>query len=162
MVLLNSPGNPLGNMLSRQEVEQINEIVDARSYIINDEIYNNVCFYEPYRSPLSYLPAKYREVNIVTNSLSKGFRLYTKRVGFALLPEPLQMPMRIVQQHTQLCCDPVVQKSVIPVLEDWAASEELCRLYRARAEEGFEQLSGTGCVPIRAEGGFYLVIDCQD
>ncbi|MFL5340560.1 MAG: aminotransferase class I/II-fold pyridoxal phosphate-dependent enzyme, partial [Gemmataceae bacterium] len=31
-----------------------------------------------------------------------------------------------------------------------------------RAEYAFEQLQGTGCRPIRAEGGFYVVLDCAD
>src|SRR5207248_257671 len=46
VVVINNPGNPLGNVLSRDEVLQIYQAVGDRAYVVNDEIYNNCCFYE--------------------------------------------------------------------------------------------------------------------
>ena len=57
-------------------------------------------------------------MTVVTTSFSKGFRLYTKRVGYALLPDELVMPLRIVQQHTLLTHDPVTQHAMIEALGD--------------------------------------------
>jgi aspartate/methionine/tyrosine aminotransferase len=162
VVVINNPGNPVGNVLTRDEVLSIYETVGDRAYVVNDEIYNNCCFYEPFVCPLSYLPESSRRVTIVTNGFSKGFRLYTKRVGFALLPDELVMPMRIVQQHTLLTHDPVTQYAMIEALADRESPRELARVYRQRAEYATEQLSGTGCRPVPADGGFYVVVDCDD
>jgi len=161
VVVLNSPGNPLGNVLSREAVEEINEIVAGRSFIVHDEIYNNVVFEGQYRCPLAYLD-RHHDVHIVTNSFSKGFRMYTKRIGYAILPEPLIMPMRIVQQHTLLTCDPVAQMGMIEALRDSDSPRELTALYAARARYTVERLTNTGCRPIEPEGGFYAVLDCTD
>ncbi len=161
IVVLNSPGNPLGNVLSREEILGINEIVDGRSWIINDEIYNNVMFQGVYTSPLTYLDERHRRVNIVTNGFSKGFRLYTKRVGYAILPEPLLAPLRIVQQHTLLTADPATQYAMVEALSQLEAPRELCRLYKARADYAVSALRRcSDCHAIEPEGGFYIVLDC--
>jgi (5-formylfuran-3-yl)methyl phosphate transaminase len=159
-VVINSPGNPIGNVLSRDEVLDIYRIVNDQAFVINDEIYNNVCFYERFTCPLSYLPKSSRRVTVATNGFSKGFRLYTKRVGFALLPDELVMPMRIVQQHTLLTHDPVMQYAMVEALADLEGPRELTRVYRGRAEYAFRKLQGSGCRPVRADGGFYVVLDC--
>ncbi|MDA1327242.1 MAG: aminotransferase class I/II-fold pyridoxal phosphate-dependent enzyme, partial [Proteobacteria bacterium] len=88
LVVVNSPGNPVGNIVTPDELREIYEIVDHQAYVLNDEIYNNTMFYEKFHSPLELLP-DHRDMTIVTNSFSKGFRMYTKRVGFAILPTEL-------------------------------------------------------------------------
>ena len=162
VVVINNPGNPVGNVLTQDEVRAIYDTIGDQAYVVNDEIYNNCCYYDEFACPLSYLPESSRRITIVTNSFSKGFRMYTKCVGFALLPDELVMPLRIVQQHTLLTHDPVTQLAMIESLKDLESPRELCRIYRGRAEYSFDQLTGTGCVPIRADGGFYVVLDCSD
>ena len=161
LVVVNSPGNPLGNIVKPDELRQIYDIVDHQAYVLNDEIYGNCMFYEDFRSPLELLP-ECDDLTIVTNSFSKGFRMYTKRVGFAILPQELQANLRVMQQHTLLCTDPCYQYGMIAALDDEESPAELAGIYKARAEYTTEQLRNTGCEPIAAEGGFYAVLRCAE
>ena len=161
LVVINSPGNPIGNIVTPDEMREMYEIVDRQAYVLNDEIYNNTMFYDEFHSPLALLP-EYRDMTIVTNSFSKGYRMYTKRIGFALLPEELQVNLRVIQQHTLLCTDPCYQYGMIAALEDEESPEELTRIYRSRAEYTTERLTGTGCEPVAAEGGFYAMLRCEE
>lgn len=161
LVVINSPGNPIGNIVTPEEMRQMYEVIDHQAYVLNDEIYNNTMFYDEFHSPLELFP-EYRDMTIVTNSFSKGFRMYTKRVGFAILPEELQRNLRVMQQHTLLCTDPCYQYGMIAALEDEDSPAELTEIYRSRAEYTTEQLNGTGCEPISAEGGFYAILRCED
>ncbi len=161
LVVINSPGNPLGNIVTPDEMREMYEIVDRQAYVLNDEIYNNTMFYDEFHSPLALLP-EYQDLTIITNSFSKGYRMYTKRIGFALLPEELQVNLRVIQQHTLLCTDPCYQYGMIAALEDEESPEELSRIYRSRAEYTTERLTGTGCEPIAAEGGFYAILRCEE
>ena len=161
LVVINSPGNPLGNIVTPDEMREMYEIVDRQAYVLNDEIYNNTMFYDEFHSPLALLP-EHRDMTIVTNSFSKGYRMYTKRIGFALLPEELQVNLRVIQQHTLLCTDPCYQYGMIAALEDEESPEELTRIYRSRAEYTTERLTGTGCEPVAAEGGFYAMLRCEE
>ena len=161
LVVINSPGNPVGNIVNVDEMREIYEIVGRDAYILNDEIYNNTMFYEKFHTPLAVMP-EHRDHTIVTNSFSKGYRMYTKRVGFAILPEELQTNLRVIQQHTLLCTDPCYQDGMIEALDDEASPEVLSDVYRARAEYTTERLAGTGCEPIAAEGGFYAMLRCAE
>ena len=160
LVVINSPGNPIGNIVTPDEMRQIYDIVDGNAYILNDEIYNNTMFYEEFRSPLALFPER-RDMTIVTNGFSKGYRMYTKRVGFAILPEVLQTNLRVIQQHTLLCTDPCYQHGMITALADEESPAHLTSVYRSRAEYTTERLQGTGCEPIAAEGGFYALLRCE-
>ena len=161
LVVINSPGNPVGNIVTPEEIREMYEIVGGHAYVLNDEIYNNTMFYDDFHSPLALLP-EYANTTIVTNGFSKGYRMYTKRVGFAILPEELQVNLRVIQQHTLLCADPCYQYGMIAALEDDQSLGELTRTYRARAEYTTERLAGTGCHPIAAEGGFYAILRCEE
>lgn len=161
LVVVNSPGNPIGNVVQPDELREIYQIVDRQAYILNDEIYNNCVFHQQFQSPLELLP-EYNDVTIVTNSFSKGFRMYTKRVGFAILPKELQVNLRVMQQHTLLCTDPCYQYGMIAALEDEESPAELAAVYKSRGKYTTEQLSDTGCNPVDAEGGFYAVLQCVD
>ena len=161
IVVINNPGNPLGNIIPKKDIIKVNDFVNGRSYIVHDEIYNNTVFYANYESPLSYLN-KCLDTHIITNSFSKGFRMYTKRVGYAIIPSHLIMPMRIIQQHTLLTCDPINQYGMVEALKDLSAPKELMQTYRMRAEYTVEKLKGTGCNPIKPYGGFYIVLDCKE
>ncbi|MFV1980465.1 MAG: aminotransferase class I/II-fold pyridoxal phosphate-dependent enzyme, partial [Rhodothermia bacterium] len=119
----------------------------------------NTMFYDEFHSPLAILP-EHADQTIVTNSFSKGYRMYTKRVGFAILPEELQTNLRVIQQHTLLCTDPCYQFGMIAALGDEESPKQLTGVYRARAEYTTDRLAGTGCEPIAAEGGFYAMLRC--
>lgn len=161
LVVVNSPGNPIGNIVQPDELRAIYDIVDGDAYVLNDEIYSNTMFYEPFHSALELLP-EHRDSTIVTCGFSKGFRMYTKRVGFAIMPDELQRHLRVIQQHTLLCTDPVYQHGMIAALEDEESPSELTAIYRGRAEYTTERLAGTGCTPVAAEGGFYAVLRCAE
>lgn len=161
VVVINSPGNPLGNVIPKEDIIELNDIVAGQAYIMHDEIYNNTMFYADYESPLTYLD-KHRDVHVITNAFSKGFRMYTKRVGYAIVPESLIMPMRIMQQHTLLTCDPVNQYGMVEALKDLESPRQLMEVYRGRAEYSYNTLKDTGCNPIKADGGFYITLDCGD
>ena len=161
LVVVNSPGNPVGNVVTPDELREIYDIVDGQTYVLNDEIYNNTMFYEDFHSPLELFPER-KDVTIVTNSFSKGFRMYTKRIGFAILPTELQTNLRVIQQHTLLCTDPCYQYGMIAALEDEDSPRELMNVFKDRAEYTTMRLTGTRCTPIGSEGGFYAILRCEE
>jgi len=161
LVIINSPGNPVGNIVTPEEMAEIYKIVDGQAYVLNDEIYNNTMFYDEFHSPLELFP-EHRDMTIVTNSFSKGFRMYTKRIGFAILPTELQTNLRVIQQHTLLCTDPCYQYGMIAALDDEESPKELTSVYKARAEYTTKRLTGTRCTPVAAEGGFYAMLRCEE
>lgn len=161
VVVINTPGNPLGNILTEAELFQIDEIVDGRAAIINDEIYANICFDKPGISVMQLQGTKSRF--ITTDAFSKGFRMYSRRVGYCIVPEELITPLTVIQHHTLLTTDPVPQFGAITALQYLDEVQHLVNLYRERRDytlTRLKEIPGVRVAP--AEGSFYITLDCKD
>ena len=161
LVVLNSPGNPYGNILTVEDYCEILDIVDGNAYILSDEIYRNLGFSG--KVP-SIFDVKTKSGNvIVSNAFSKGFRMYTARVGFFIIPDELVKTFRVLLQHTLLTASPSAQYACIEALNHPEEVEELCKLYKAKSEYTLEQLGPIKDITVtKAQGGFYLVIFCDN
>ena len=111
IVVINTPGNPLGNVLTDEELYEIDYIVNGQAVIINDEIYSNVYFDQKNKSVMDLKNTK--STFITTNSFSKAFRMYSRRVGYCIVPDEMIEPLTVIQHHTLLTVDPVVQFGII-------------------------------------------------
>ena len=161
VVVINTPGNPLGNIMTRDELNYIDEVVDGNAVIINDEIYANIYFDKKCLSVMQLKNTKSQF--ITTNAFSKGFRMYSRRVGYCILPEELITPMTVMQHHTLLTLDPIVQYGAIAALNHQEEVEALRELYKSRRDYTMNCLSNiAGIIPLRSEGSFYITIDCEN
>ncbi len=158
MVVLNSPGSPLGNRLTTADLRQVDEAVDGRAVIVSDEIYRNIYFDE--EAPSLGALSDPRSPIVVTNAFSKGFRMYARRVGYAVVPSEFTGPLATMQDHTLLTADPVPQYGAIEALRHPDEVDALRLLYAGRRDYAMKRLAEVpGMRPIRAEGSFYLTID---
>lgn len=160
LVVINSPGNPLGNILTIEELYFIDSIVDGRAPIINDEVYDNVCFDGQSPSVMGLRDAK--SMFITTNSFSKAYRMYSRRVGWCIVPNELITPMTVIQHHTLLTTDPICQFGAVKALDYQDEVEYLRTLYKSRRDytlEGFHQVKDVRAIPSAAS--FYITLDCK-
>lgn len=166
IVVINSPGNPLGNILTREEFIEIDEIVNGKSYIISDEIYINMGFDETPISALNVFgwgsESKSKSKFIYTNSLSKGYRMYSRRVGWCIVPEELIIPLTVVQHHTLLTADPVGQFAAIEALNHPGELEYLRDIYKKRRDYTINKFKNILDVhAINSKGSFYITLNCM-
>ncbi|EPR10465.1 pyridoxal phosphate-dependent aminotransferase [Ruminiclostridium papyrosolvens] len=161
IVVINTPGNPLGNVLTDEELYEIDRIVDGKAVIINDEIYSNTYFDEKNKSVMQLKDTK--SVFITTNAFSKAYRMYSKRVGYCIVPDELVDPLTVIQHHTLLTVDPVVQYGALTALDYPEEVEKLVELYRDRRNYTVEKFRNNQLVKvINSEGGFYITLECKD
>ena len=94
MVIINSPSNPSGAVVDREEFEKIFRLTSARGiYLMTDECYCKFLYdSEPFS--IASLPGA-KETVLVAGSLSKTYAMTGWRIGFGLVPAP------IVQAHDQ-------------------------------------------------------------
>lgn len=159
LVVMNSPGNPLGNILTREELHFMDSIVNGQAPIINDEVYENMCFDEQSPSVIEMKGTK--SMFITTNSFSKAYRMYSRRVGWCIVPDELVTPMTVIQHHTLLTTDPICQFGASRALDYQDEVEKLKALYKDRRDytvQQFENVSSVRALP--AEGSFYFTLDC--
>jgi aspartate/methionine/tyrosine aminotransferase len=98
-VLLNSPHNPTGHVLSLQSLQAVAETAQERDLIvISDEIYEKI-IYEPYRHySIASLPGM-KERTVTMNSFSKSHAMDGWRIGYLAAPADLVWELEKGQQH---------------------------------------------------------------
>lgn len=161
VVVINSPGNPLGNILSDDDIRKMDEISNGQAVFISDEIYSNSYFDYPVRSSIQLKDTK--SVFIPTNAFSKAYRMYSRRVGYCICPDELIEPLTVIQHHTLLTVDPVVQFGAIAALQRPQDVSQLVKLYKARRDYTIEKLSSVPFIePVYSSGGFYITILCSE
>lgn len=162
ILIINSPGNPLGNILSAEDIRMIDTVLHERTrgrgIILSDEIYHNVSW-----APCtSLLDLSLKSRFIITDSCSKGYRMYTRRVGWCLIPHDMRelvASMTIMQEHTLLTTDPVAQHAAVAALHLPGQVQQLSELYRSRRDYTVQQLGRlVGFTPL---GGFYICLDVE-
>jgi aspartate aminotransferase len=156
-IILNSPSNPAGSVVSPSDLERIVKLAHARGiFLLLDECYVYLQYAGTPVSGGSFVEAK--EHVIVLGSLSKTYAMTGWRAGFALGPKPIIAAMSKLQSQSTSSPAAMVQKAAIAAL---TASQECVAEMRAdylklrdRILQGLRTIPGITCTT--PEGAFYV------
>jgi aspartate aminotransferase len=157
VIILNTPSNPSGAVVSAADLEAIVRLAHARGiYLLLDECYVYLNFTGEIVSGASFTDCK--EHVIVLGSLSKTYAMTGWRAGFALGPKPVIGAMSKLQsQSTSNAASMVQRASIAALLGSQACVAEMRADYitlRDRILAGLKTIPGLTCtVP---EGAFYV------
>ncbi|MFH1246173.1 MAG: pyridoxal phosphate-dependent aminotransferase [Candidatus Liptonbacteria bacterium] len=95
LIILNSPGNPNGTMLSRGDLEEIAKIIaPTNAYILSDEIYSAITYDAPHESILS-IPGM-KERTLLLDGFSKAYAMTGWRLGYLIAPREFMPAMDLL------------------------------------------------------------------
>jgi aspartate aminotransferase len=115
MVIINSPSNPSGGVLDREEFEKIQWMTARRGILLlTDECYGRFLYSGTPFSIASVRGAK--ENVVVAGSLSKTYAMTGWRIGFALAPAPIVGAMMKLQSHSTSNPTSIAQKAAVEAL----------------------------------------------
>lgn len=160
-LLLNSPSNPTGAVLRREELEALADVVRRRDLVvISDEPYEHLVYDERAHVSLASLPDMADRV-LTVNSFSKTYAMTGWRVGYVHGPEAIIAAMGRLQENFSSCVNAAAQVACLAALEGPQEVVETMRLgYLRRRDllvEGLRALPGVRChLP---EGAFYAFPD---
>lgn len=156
MIIINSPSNPSGAVIDRDEFEKIYRLTAERGiYLLTDECYCRFLYdSEPFS--IASMPGS-KETVLVAGSLSKTYAMTGWRIGFALVPPPLVGAMTKLQSHSTSNPTSIAQKAAVEALRGPQESVgEMLAEYRRRREfviNRLRQIPGVTCAEPR--GAFY-------
>ena len=103
MILINSPHNPSGAILSAADLDQLAAVVrDTDIVVLADEVYEHIV-YAPARHESVLRHAELAERSIVVSSFGKTYHCTGWKVGYAVAPAPLSTEFRKVHQYLTFC-----------------------------------------------------------
>ena len=161
MILMGSPNNPTGGILSEEAVKAVVDIAEDHDLLIlSDEIYDRLVYGDS--KPLS--PASLengRDRTIIVNGFSKTYAMTGWRLGYAYASRDIIEAMNRVQQSTTTCPVSFVQKAGIAALrgpQDQVEKmvEEYDRRRRFTVEK-INEIEEIRCV--MPKGAFYVFPD---
>lgn len=116
LLIINSPNNPTGAMLSKEEIEAIYKIAEEKDvFLLSDEIYSRVIYGKAHYSP--GIHDKCKERTIILNGFAKGYSMPGWRLGYAIGPEKVVERMGMLFQTIYTCAPPFIQRAGIAALK---------------------------------------------
>jgi aspartate aminotransferase/aminotransferase len=151
LLILNSPSNPTGVVMSADEVKSAVAIAKEHDLlIISDEIYEPFLYAGD--SSLDS-PAKTYEKTIILRGFSKSHAMTGWRLGYAAGPQALISQMTKLQQYTFVCAPSAFQYAALKAMD--IPMQEHVAAYRRKRDIAFETLSRKFEV-VKPEGAFYI------
>jgi len=117
MILINTPHNPTGRVLTRAEMEGIAAVARKHDLIvISDEVYEEIVFEPAVHIPMASMPGM-RDRTITISSTSKTFSFTGWKIGYACAPAALTEGIRRVHQFTVFCSATPLQHAMVRAFE---------------------------------------------
>jgi aspartate aminotransferase len=156
LIVLNSPHNPCGSALTREDLAAIAEVAQRTgAYVLADEIYWQIMYDTPHHSILS-LPGM-KERTILLDGFSKAYAMTGWRLGFGVMPRALAPRIAQLMVNSNSCAAAFTQLAGIAALRGPRAPvEAMVAEFRRRRDvivRGLNALEGITCtMPV---GAFY-------
>ncbi len=158
-IMICSPSNPTGSLLSAAELAGIAEVAKKHDLlIISDEIYAELCYDEEYTS-MSSISGMW-ERTLLISGFSKGFAMTGWRLGFVCAPEELTQAMLKIHQYSLMCAPTMAQFAGLEALRSGSNDvEEMKKSYRRRRNFVVQSLNEMGLTCHIPGGAFYAFPD---
>jgi arginine:pyruvate transaminase len=160
VVLLNTPHNPTGAVLSASELAEIGEVCRRHDlWIVCDEVYEELTFGDRFASPFDN--PDFAERTVVVSSISKSHAAPGFRSGWAVGPAEFFDHLLPVSETMLFGTQPFIADMTATALtQPISTSEQMRENYQCRANLMVDRLSGHPALrPHRPEGGMFIVLD---
>ena len=156
-VLLNSPNNPTGAVLEREDLEKISEIVKRYDLtVISDEVYDSIIYDDLSYCSMAQIPGMQDRV-IVHNGFSKTYAMTGWRLGYIVAPSKYVEQSVYLQEALISCAPTFTQVAAAAALNgSQACVAEMVAIYTRRRTivlDGLNDIPGVSCC--RTGGAFY-------
>jgi len=149
-IVINSPSNPTGNLLSE---DRMRAIAKFSPYVISDEIYHGLVYEGQEHSILEFTDHAF-----VLNGFSKLYAMTGLRLGYLIAPQPFIRPIQKIQQNFFISANSMVQMAGIAALEQTEADvARMKSLYNERRQYMVKRLKALGLgITVEPTGAFYV------
>lgn len=157
ILVLAFPNNPTGAVMTKEELEEIAEIVKEKDiFVVSDEIYAELSYGNTRHCSIASIDGM-KERTIVINGFSKAHAMTGWRLGYACGPEVIIKQMLKIHQFAIMCAPTNSQYAAVEALRECDdAVEEMRNEYDRRRRFMLSKLRGMGLKVFEPYGAFYI------
>ena len=162
VLLLNTPSNPTGAVLSISEIDAIGEICERHDlWIICDEVYADMTYDAPFCSPFDR--PHLRDRTLAVSSISKSHALPGFRAGWVASHPDVTPRLVLVAEAMLFGSQPFIEDALTVALNEKHPEVERLRLaFRERAETLIKSFAESKAISARMpEGGMFIMLDVR-
>ncbi|HVU62077.1 MAG TPA: pyridoxal phosphate-dependent aminotransferase [Mycobacteriales bacterium] len=162
LMLLNSPHNPTGTVLNREELEAIAAICVERDLtVVTDEVYEHLTYDGTEHIPIATFPGM-RERCVAISSAGKSFSVTGWKIGWVCAPPQLLRSVNTVKQFLTYTHNPSMQHAVADALRhEMAWVRALRDSLQERRDQLAEGLERVGMRVTRPKGTYFIQADVR-
>ncbi|WP_448101249.1 pyridoxal phosphate-dependent aminotransferase [Luteibacter jiangsuensis] len=160
MILINSPHNPSGAVLSRADLDELAAIVrNTPIVVLSDEVYEHIVFDgQEHQSVLRHEELAAR--SIVVSSFGKTYHCTGWKVGYAVAPKALTAEFRKVHQYLTFCTFNPAQWAFAEFLESSPQHYlDLPAFYQAKRDRFRALIAPSRLKLLDVPGGYFQLVD---
>ena len=158
MIILNSPENPTGGVIPREQLKVIADCLEDRDdvFVLSDEIYSRI-IYEDKPESISQFPGM-KEKTIILDGFSKSYAMTGWRLGYGVMRKDLAAKIAQLMTNSNSCTNTFVQFAGIEALKGpQTEPEKMVAEFKKRREvivDGLNSIKGITCK--KPHGAFYV------
>ena len=156
-IMINSPHNPTGSVLSKGDIDQLRSItMGTQIIIVSDEVYEHLIFDgKQHESILKY--PDLLERSFVSFSFGKVYHCTGWKLGYSISSEPFMKEFRKIHQFNAFCCDTPKQVALASFLKEEENYLELGSFLQKKRDYFQDLMSGTKFEPLASHGSYFQV-----
>jgi aspartate aminotransferase len=161
-IIINSPCNPTGALMSEREMEQLIDAIEHQGiWVILDLCYEQLIYEDAAHNLPRLLVERMRERTVLTGSASKSYAMTGWRCGWALGPAHVIAACNALQSHSTSNVTSISQKAAVAALTGpQDAVREMLAEYRRRRDRLHAWLTVDPRIScVKPSGAFYLFVD---
>jgi len=158
MIILNSPENPTGGVLSKDNLEAVTDRIKGRDdvFVLSDEVYSQMPYEGRHMSIASFLTMK--DKTILLDGFSKTYAMTGWRLGYAAMRKDLAQKVTQLMINSNSCTCAFTQMAGVEALRGpQTESKKMVEEFRRRREvivSGLNSIKGVTCK--KPQGAFYV------
>jgi len=160
LIILNSPHNPSGALISRAELDQLAALIRERDiYLISDEVYEHLVF-DGVRHASVLAHAELYQRALVVSSFGKTYHVTGWKTGYVVAPPLLSAELRKVHQYVSFCGVTPLQWALADFMAEHPEHvEQLPAFYQAKRDLFCDLLKDSRFTFVRAAGTYFQLAD---
>lgn len=154
-IIINSPHNPTGALLTENDMQQLSELVEGTGiFIISDEVYEHLVFDDKRHISVLQFPELYKR-SFVCFSFGKTYHCTGWKMGYCIAPPALMQEFRKVHQFNCFTCNSPAQFALAEFLQEEKEYLQLGKFISSKRDYFAEAMKATPFRPLPSYGSYF-------
>jgi methionine aminotransferase len=159
LILVNSPHNPTGTVLSPEDIRQLTGLLDGtRVMVVSDEVYEHLTFDGCRHVSIATVPELARRAAVIS-SFGKSFHTTGWKIGFVTAPAAMTDEIRRVHQFVTFAVNTPLQHAYAEFLAGGVDFAAVGRFYEAKRDRFLSLVSGSRLRALPCAGTYFVLMD---